>query len=364
MRSVSPTYREAEALKRILYKQNKSARDQGYALDNLYRFMLDLHHGLSIDYGNVDDYVSISKRYRHIFGRFPDLHEPRSYTEKLQWRKLFDRQDIYTLCCDKYRVRDFVAQRIGERYLIPLLQVCRAPEEIDYDALPDKFVIKTNHASQTNILVPDRSALDRQHLATQLRDWLATNYYRGNGSSFINYGCEWQYKNIDPLIVVERFMEDRNGGVPLDYKFYCFNTRQGTEIFVQVDVDRFGTHRSNFYDLSWNRLPFTMTYPTYEGKLEAPQNFDRMAEIVNALAAGFDHVRVDLYNVDGRIYFGEYTFTPSNGFLPFDPAEFDFIVGDMWDLSMRWDAAEENHPHCLPTILSEQQTMEGKAVGL
>ena len=329
----SPTFAKVHRMEDALKDQKIAIQEQDRTIDLLFKYIMDINYGMDLKIDNLDDYISISRRYHERFGTYPDLYNPRKFSEKIQWRKLFDRKAIYTLCADKYRVREYVSERIGKEYLIPLLQVCESPEQINYSTLPDSFVIKTNHASRTNILVEDSSIIDKDEIAEQLESWLKINFYKELPEGMANQGREWQYRDIKPLIMIEEMLKDNEGGTPNDYKFHCFRNNSNPEILIQLDLDRFGSHKRNMYDESWNRLPFTYAYEQSETDAEKPMALDKMIDIAKTLSKAFDYVRVDLYLVKGRIFFGELTFTPENGFGKFAPAEFDGIIGDKWQLA-------------------------------
>jgi hypothetical protein len=273
----------------------------------------------------LSDIALIQTRYKEIFGVSPNLDNPRTFNEKLQWKKLYDQNLLYPQCVDKYKVRDFVKERLGEAYLIPLLQVATHPTRLELDKLPDAFIIKVNHGSGQNMLVEDKNTIDWKKVYKKLNKWLRTNHYFS--------GREWPYKYVKPMITVEALLRDEKGQLPLDYKFHCFKHGTEHEILIQVDVDRFTKHTRNFYDINWQLQPFSLHYPNYHGQLEEPRNFSEMIHAVRKLAQGFDFVRVDLYNVSGKIYFGELTFFPGSGVEKFDPPEYDLIWGEKLELA-------------------------------
>jgi len=329
----SPTFAKVQRLEDALKDQKIIIREQDRTIDLLFKYIIDINYGMDLKIDNLDDYIAINRRYQEHFGTYPDLCDPRKYSEKIQWRKLFDRNEIYTLCADKYRVREYVSERIGKEYLIPLLQVCESPEQIDYSTLPHSFVIKTNHASRTNILVEDSSTIDKDEIGEKLTSWLKLNFYRELPEGKANQGREWQYRDIKPLVMIEEMLKEDEGGTPNDYKIHCFRKNSGTEVFIQLDLDRFANHERNIYDESWNRLPFSYAYEQSETDIEKPVALDKMIDIAKSLSEAFDYVRVDFYLVKGRIFFGELTFTPENGFGKFVPPEFDSLIGDKWQLA-------------------------------
>jgi hypothetical protein len=255
--------------------------------------------------------------------RFPHINKPIRYTEKIQWYKLNGCIDSYAPLVDKYMVRSYVSKVIGDACLIPLLQVGDAVEDINFNALPNQFVIKLSHGSGYNYICRDKAHADIEWIKSTLAAWRKENFY------FV--GRERQYKNCTPKILVEELLHEE--GELMDYKLFCF---QGTPKFIQVDVDRSTNHTRAFFDLKWNKLPFTTLYPLTEKTIDCPVNLDEMIEIAKALSKGLMHVRVDLYNPGGRIYFGELTFTHGNGFEPFYPDEWDFVIGSYFKLPLEY----------------------------
>lgn len=279
-------------------------------LYDLYRFHI------------VPEDVFIRRKYKRVFGREISLEKPRSLNEKIQWLKLNDRTPLHTRCADKYAVREHVANRIGSEFLIPLILHTRNPADINPEKLPDyPFIIKTTHDSGKPIIVWDKSKLDWSKTRHALKKKLRTNFYY-----FLK---EWPYKNIKPGINVEKLIMDDKGNIPMDYKFYCFN---GRVAFITVDVDRFtNRHKRNCYDAEWQLL--AMRYgtksPDPDMVLMKPPCFHLMRSSAETLAKDFYFIRVDLYNLENKVYFGEITFHPGSGFQPYIPPEWDNKLGDM-----------------------------------
>jgi hypothetical protein len=233
--------------------------------------------------------------------------------------KLYDSTPIKTKLTDKYLVRDWVKERIGEKYLIPLIGVWDKFDDIDFDRLPDKFVLKFNHGCGWNIIVKDKSTFDKDAAKRKFGRWLNTNF------AFIN-GLELQYKDITPKIIAEEFIE--NEGMDLyDYKIWCFN---GKPKFVMFLAERQIGLKMAFYDLNWNILPFTYSYPQYEKLVPKPDNLDEMLDVAKILCKDFVHVRVDCYRLDDcSLKFGEMTFTTASGACNWNPPEYDLVLGQM-----------------------------------
>jgi hypothetical protein len=261
-----------------------------------------------------------SLRMRISLGYWPNIRNPRTFNEKIAHRQLFAPHPLAPLVADKWRVREYVATRGFGDILTEVHLVTDTPEAIPFDDLPERFVIKANHGSGLNIIVKDKSALDRAGTVRKCREWLGLKF----GEASRNY--ESHYDGIKPLIVVERFIEEGNGNVPLDYKFFCFH---GRARYVAV-MDRTASTTLNVYDSEWQHMGFTMSYPN--GKpVPRPARFGRMVEIAESLCVGFDCVRVDLYAPDPEtIRFGEITVNSAGGLARFTPREWDYRFGELW----------------------------------
>lgn len=266
--------------------------------------------------------------YENAMGKPLDFSNLQTYSEKMQWAKIYDQDPRKTICADKLAVREFVKDRIGENYLIPLLGVWDRYSDIDFNKLPNQFVLKTNCGSGDVSIVKDKNNLSFSEKIKMKR-----KIEESINCDFSTLLCERHYSNIPPKIIAEKYICDNDGELN-DYKFMCFN---GEPKFVWVDVGRYTDHRRNIYDLNWNLLPFTMTFPNVNNPVKQPKNFSEMVRIASALSEGFSHVRVDLYNIDGRIYFGEMTFSSDAGFEKCYPEIFDKKIGEMWNLKMITD---------------------------
>lgn len=260
--------------------------------------------------------------YKKAFGHRLDWNNLQTYTEKMQWEKLFDRNPIKTILADKYRVREWIENKIGKEYLIPLIGVWDSFDDIDISLLPNQFVLKTNHGTGTNLIVKDKGNLDIRRTKRMFDDWMKTNY------AFTN-SIQLHYRNIPRKIIAEQYLETELGELQ-DYKFLCFN---GKPCFCWVDLGRFSKHTRTVFNMKWELQPWTQaTYGIANHDIPKPRNFNQMVEIATILSQGFSHVRVDLYNVDGKIYFGEMTFTNGSGLDPIVPSEYDKILGEYWKL--------------------------------
>lgn len=260
--------------------------------------------------------------YKKAFGHRLDWDNLQTYTEKMQWEKLFDRNPMKTILADKYRVREWIENKIGKEYLIPLIGVWNSFDDIDISLLPNQFVLKTNHGTGTNLIVKDKGNLDIRRTKRMFDDWMKTNY------AFTN-SIQLQYRDIPRKIIAEQYLETELGELQ-DYKFLCFN---GKPYFCWVDLGRFSKHTRTVFNMKWELQPWTQaTYGIANHDIPKPRNFNQMVELATILSQGFSHVRVDLYNVDGKIYFGEMTFTNGSGLDPIVPSEYDKILGEYWKL--------------------------------
>ena len=264
-------------------------------------------------------YLKIMFRLR--MGKKLNLDAPETFSEKLQWLKLYNHRPEYTTYADKYAVRAFIKERIGEDHLIPLLGVYDSWDQIDFERLPYRFVIKCNHDSGGIYIVKNKTKLDINAARQFIEKRLKKNFYWA--------GREWQYKDIPRKIIIEKFMEDETGELR-DYKFMTFN---GRVEWCFVCTDRFAGSRDEnmhitHFDRNWNRLPFQRGYPVDSKPIEPPVHLDEMIKYAELLGAGIPLVRVDFYEISGKVYFGEMTFFSGGGMEPFNPEEWDRIMGD------------------------------------
>lgn len=256
------------------------------------------------------------------YHRWPNFDYPKCFTEKVWCRALYDRNPLLTLISDKLRVRDYVADKVGNDYLIPLLWNGDKPEEIPFDELPLMFVIKTNHGCAYNIIVEDKTQLDCAKVRKQLNTWLRENF--GEDTTI---GIGWGYKNIKPTIMIESFIGEK-GKAPVDYKFFCFSGRME---FFKIDFDRFDGHSEKFFDRNLKKLNLVeVGLKQYLGEISLPDNFKDMISLAESLSEGFDFIRVDLYSVENRIYFSELTPYPGGISAKFEPDSFDYVFGEKW----------------------------------
>ena len=263
-------------------------------------------------------------QYEAAIGHKLNWDNLQTYTEKMQWAKLYDKNPLKATLTDKYLVREWVEKTIGGEYLIPLLGVWDNFEDIDFSELPDRFVLKTNHGSGTNLIVKDKSKLNLKRAKRMFDDWMNIDYA-------YNSNFEMHYTDIKPKIIAEKYMETSTGELP-DYKFLCFG---GKPYYCWVDCGRFTNHTRNVYDLDWKLQSWSQCHPINEVIIEKPAKFETMVMLAQKLSEGLSHVRVDFYNIDGNIYFGEMTFTNASGLERIYPDEWDKRLGELWQLEMK-----------------------------
>lgn len=235
---------------------------------------------------------------------------------------LYERKPLFTTISDKLQVRDYVATKVGRKYLIPLLWSGDDPEDIPFDELPLKFVIKTNHGCGYVLIVNDKNLLDHAKAKQQIKMWLKENFGRDK-----YLGIAWAYKNIKPTIIIEAFLGEK-GKAPRDYKFFCFS---GRVEYFKVDLDRFEDHAAIFFDKHLSRLDLLEDgFKRYPGSIQLPDHFENMIRLAESLSEGFDFIRVDLYCSTNQIYFGELTVYPGGISHRFSPDSFDYLFGEKW----------------------------------
>lgn len=275
----------------------------------------------------LPDKIYLQLKFRSIFGRWIDLKCPKTFSEKLQWLKLYDRRPEYTTMVDKIEAKKYIAEIIGEEYIIPTLGVWDDPKEIDFAALPNRFVLKVNHNSGTGMYIcKDKNKMDIEKIKAGLCRGLKENYFIKNR--------EWPYKNVKRKIFAEAYMEDEYGELR-DYKWFCFDGEVKC-LFIATDRSK-GDHatRFDFFDMEFNHLPFTNGHPNANIQPQKPKMFEKMKELAAKLSTGIPHVRIDFYEVNGRVYFGEMTFYHWSGMVPFEPEEWDYKFGEWLTLPKR-----------------------------
>ncbi|MBR3802128.1 MAG: glycosyl transferase [Clostridia bacterium] len=266
------------------------------------------------------DKIYIKKVFELRAGKKLNLHNPQTFNEKCNWLKLYDRKPIYTIMADKYLARQYISERIGGSHLIPLVGVWDRTDDIDFESLPDKFVLKCNHDNGV-IICHDKTKLDFSATVTELNKKLQRNYYKKHR--------EWPYKKIKRKIICEKLLENSNGTPLLEYNVFCFN---GIPKFFKVgSILSDGTLAKDFYDINWNYLD--MKTGAYAGDIfPKPLHYDDLLEIAKKLSAGTTHVRVDFYDCDNTLYNGELTFFSNGGHMNFSSEEWNYIWGQELEL--------------------------------
>lgn len=277
-------------------------------------------------YDSKDYPIILKKWYRKNTGQDLNLEDPKNYTQKIQWLKLNDITQQKADLSDKYKVREWVSKKIGEEYLVPLLAgPIYDAKSINFDSLPEKFVIKTNHSSGWNIIVKDKNKINKNKIIRLLNEWLNLDFA-------FKSGFEMHYSLIKPCIIIEDYLQDIDGELT-DYKFLCFD---GKPYYCWVDVGRYKKHKRNIYDMNWNLQPWNQhNYGNSKINIERPKNFDKMVELASILCKGFNHVRVDFYNINGKIFFGEMTFTNGSGKELIVPEEYNIKLGKMLKINLK-----------------------------
>lgn len=284
-------------------------------------------------YNHLDDRTYIEKVYRAKMGKPLNLENPQLFNEKLQWLKLYDRNPLYTQLVDKYRVREYIAEKIGEEYLIPLLGVWDDPDEIDFDALPDQFVLKCNHNSGTGMCIcRDKSKLDYDKVRKELKKGLKENFYLK--------AREWPYRDVPRKIICEQYMYEKTEATTArgldDYRVYCFNGVPKLIYMYQSGTldsgNRPNTVSCDIFDVNWNRMMFRQKTENSVECPSPPAHIEKMLEISKVISEEHPFIRVDFYEINGNVYIGELTLLPGGGFSPFYPEQWDEILGSWMKL--------------------------------
>ncbi|WP_179347761.1 ATP-grasp fold amidoligase family protein [Winogradskyella pacifica] len=268
------------------------------------------------------DKLIIKKSFKKHMGYKLDLTNPQTLNEKINWLKLYNKKKLHTIIADKYKVRNYIKEVIGEQFLIPLYLQTKIVNDIRPENLPDSnFIIKTNHGSSGGIIVREKSRINWQQTRIELKHLLKENHFYSTR--------EWQYKNIEPRIIVEKLLTNEDGSIPDDYKFHCFN---GKVAFIMVDIGRHTNKRTrNLYDRDWNLIPCIWERPN--GKdIKTPVNLKEMIKLAEILAKDFINIRVDFYDVKGFIYFGELTLHHASGFQKFSEQKWDYKFGQLLNI--------------------------------
>lgn len=271
----------------------------------------------------LPDRIFLKLLFRLNLGRRLNLKNPVSFNEKLQWLKIFDNNPLYIKLADKYEVRKYVSEKVGDNYLIPLIGVYDHFDDIEFDHLPESFVMKCTHDSGSVIVVKDKNKFNYCQARSMINKKLRTNYFYK--------GREWPYKYIKPRIICEKLMVDEPGQELKDYKIFCFN---GEPLFIQIDYNRFKNHKRNLFNIEWDPINVSYAYPReFNTSNDKPSNWDDMLICAKKLSQETVFARTDFYSIQNEIYFGEITFFPESGFGRFMPDSYDYIFGKILDLN-------------------------------
>ncbi len=265
----------------------------------------------------IPDKIYLKIIYYCEVGKCLNLKNPKTFNEKIQWLKLYDRKPEYISYVDKYEVRKYISETIGDEYLIPLIDVYDNVDDIDWQKLPDQFVLKCTHGSSSNIICRNKAKLNIKSTKKQLKKWM--------NKSWFWFGREWPYKHIKPRIICEKYMVDESNYELKDYKFFCFS---GEPRLLFVATDRPTDTKFNFYNLDFELINMKQYYQNSNKLISKPKGFEKMIELSKKLSENLPHVRVDFYDVNGKIYFGELTFYHFSGFKRFEPNYYDELLGE------------------------------------
>lgn len=278
-----------------------------------------------------DDKSYLTIYYLIRLGKLINWRNPKIFTEKLNWLKIHNRKDEYTRMVDKLQAKEFAAERISSEYIVPTIGVWNSFDEIDFSKLPDRFVLKTTHGGGTTgvVVCKDISKFDKKSAKAKIDSSMRKDL-------FVN-SREWPYKNVRKRILAEEYIEDKNGHQD-DYKIFCFN---GEVKFLKIVFNNSTGHHANFYNKKWELLPFyeADVLPDPQAEISAPDNFEKMIEIAEKLSEGIPFLRVDLYNLDGKIFFGETTFYPAGGWDFYAPKDADEYIGALMDLGIKGESS-------------------------
>lgn len=272
----------------------------------------------------LPDELYLRLAYRFYFSKSLNLRKPTTYSEKLQWLKLYYRRADLSTIVDKYEAKKYIANIIGDNFIIPTIGVWDFWDDIDFNSLPNSFVLKTTHDSGGVVIVKDKTNFDILKARQVIEKSLNHNFYYS--------GREWPYKNVKPRIIAENYMEDKQTSELRDYKFFTFNGKAKVMFIASERQSKKGETKFDFFDMDFKHLPFTNGHPNAIIEPQKPTNFDLMIELSETLSKGFPHLRVDFYEVDGRVYVGELTLFHWSGLVPFKPEEWDEILGSWLEL--------------------------------
>lgn len=319
------------SLSRIISKLKK----KDFNISRLFtKFILCIDKNIFLRLFNFNTYYNIQKvmgfpiikiKFHSSNGYYPSLKNPTSFSEKLTYLKLFSRNPLLPIISDKYVVRNYISKKIGSNYLIPLLQVVTKSDEINYDALPNKFIIKTNFSSGQNIIVFNKDAINPDTISKKLNRWMRMKYRYQE--------LIWFPQFMKRKIIVEELLLDNEGKIPSDYKFYVF---QGNVKVINAVTNRFNKVKMSFFNRNWEMLNLKMHFNENETNMPKPNNLNKMISIAEILGKDFDFMRIDLYSINKKIYFGEFSVNPSDGRAHFSPTEYDYKLGSYWDMDLKY----------------------------
>ena len=295
----------------------------------IFRYITDAGYRFTVNqsrfgiYNDMSDEEYLKRFFKYKMGYELDLEHPQTFNEKIQWLKIYNRNPAYTTMVDKFEAKKYVAGIIGEKYIIPTLGVWNHFDEINFEVLPSRFVLKCTHDYNSVVICRDKEKLDLRQVKQKLTNCLARNFYY--------YGREWVYKNVKPRIIAEQYMEDDNSNELTDYKFLCFDGHVKCSFVCTERFKRDGL-KVTLFDRDWKRLPFELHYPASKKDIPKPVNYDKMIELAETLSKNIPFVRVDFYETNQRVYFGELTFYPFNGMIDFIPFEWDYELGSWINL--------------------------------
>ena len=288
------------------------------AIKNPYKIFV--HLACKGYFNSMSDEKYLRNMYRGTVGKRLNLGDPQTFNEKLQWLKLYDRKPEYTMMVDKYAVKEYVSCRIGSEYIIPTLGIWDNFDDIDFASLPNQFVLKCTHDSGGIVICKNKGAFDIKQAKKKMEESLKRDYYL--------YGREWPYKNVPRKIIAEQYMEDTETSELRDYKFFCFGGKVKA-LFIATERQSVNEEtKFDFFDENYCHLPITNGHPNAKIIPEKPYNFEKMKVLAEKLSENIPHLRVDFYEVNGKIYFGELTFFQNSGFVPFEPTEWDLKFGE------------------------------------
>lgn len=265
----------------------------------------------------LNDKLYLKILYKKEIGKKLNLDNPQTFNEKLQWLKLNDRKDIYTTMVDKYEAKKYVANIIGEEYIIPTIGVYDKFDDIDFDSLPNQFVMKCTHDSGSYVICSDKKKLDKLEAKRKIEKAFKKNYFYSHR--------EWPYKNVKPRIIIEKFLKDDESNNLTDYKYFCFN---GKAKIMYIGKDASKNSTTDFFDMEYNHLPIKIRDPQAKIMPERPKQFEEMRELAEKLSQEIPHLRVDFYVINDKIYFGEMTFYHMGGFTELKPYDWNKKMGD------------------------------------